>query len=244
MKKTLAAATFAVLGGAGAANAADVYSPAASLKDVPYVAVPTWTGFYIGAHVGGAWADLKTTDTLPSLAGLGNQWSNDTDGVVGGGQLGYNYQLGGNYVIGIEADFGGLGLSQRQTPYGLPTSFYSKLNDGFYTDVTGRLGYAAGPALFYAKGGWAFFDGGLNMTDTALPRSVTKTGVDGWVVGGGIEYKFTPNWGVKGEYRFFDFGEQKLDLYNDGSVFKQELKVNTVTVGVNYYIGNIYSPLK
>ena len=61
MKKILAAATFAVLGVAGAANAADMYSHG-SLKDVPYVAAaPTWTGFYVGAHVGGAWADLRTT---------------------------------------------------------------------------------------------------------------------------------------------------------------------------------------
>ena len=62
MKKTLAAVTVAVLVGvAGAANAADMYSPSGGgFKDVPaYVPPPTWTGFYIGAHVGGAWADLQ-----------------------------------------------------------------------------------------------------------------------------------------------------------------------------------------
>jgi outer membrane immunogenic protein len=242
MKNTLAAATVAVLGMTGAAKAADIYSP--GLKDVPYVAVPSWTGFYLGAHVGGAWGDLKTTDSYAGLAGESNQWSNNSDGIVGGGQLGYNYQVGSSFVVGFEADFGGLGLSQSQTPYGYSTAYYSKLNDGFYADATARLGYAVGPALFYVKGGWAYFDGGLNITDTAFPASVTKKGVDGWVIGGGIEYKFTPNWGVKGEYRYFDFSDQKLDLYNDGTVFKQDLKVNTVTLGVNYYVGNAYSPLK
>ena len=60
MKKTLAAATVAALVGvAGAANAADLYK-GGSLKDAPaYVPPPTWTGFYIGAHVGGFWADIN-----------------------------------------------------------------------------------------------------------------------------------------------------------------------------------------
>ena len=115
MKKTLAAATVAVLGMAGAANAADMYSPA-GLKDVPYVAVPSWTGFYIGAHVGGAYSDLKT-DSSAAFWGTG-QWSNNADGVIGGGQLGYNYQFGGNFVLGFEADFGGMGLSNRQAAFG------------------------------------------------------------------------------------------------------------------------------
>ena len=63
MKKTLAAATVAALVGvAGAANAADLYQ-GGSMKDAPvYVPPPTWTGFYIGAHVGGVWADIKNSD--------------------------------------------------------------------------------------------------------------------------------------------------------------------------------------
>ena len=60
MKKTLAAATIAALVGvAGAANAADLYK-GGSMKDAPvFVPPPTWTGFYIGAHVGGAWANIE-----------------------------------------------------------------------------------------------------------------------------------------------------------------------------------------
>ena len=63
MKKTLAAATVAALMGvAGAANAADL-DKGGSMKDAPaYVPPPTWTGFYIGAHVGGFWADINNRD--------------------------------------------------------------------------------------------------------------------------------------------------------------------------------------
>ena len=60
MKKTLAAAAVALAGAAGAANAADMY--AGGMKDVAFVPPPLWTGLYIGAHVGGAWADLDTAD--------------------------------------------------------------------------------------------------------------------------------------------------------------------------------------
>lgn len=221
-----------------------MYNPTGGgLKDVPYVTVPNWTGFYIGAHVGGAWADLQTTDNNGYWAGPGfkSQWNNTGTGVIGGGQLGYNYQTGA-FVFGVEADFGGLGISHRQTPYGY-SDYYSNIGSGFYGDVTGRLGYAAGPALFYVKGGWAYFDGGLSITDNTVAASVSKQGVDGWTIGGGIEYKINPSWGVKGEYRYFDFGNVTADLV-PGYGFTHQLTANAVTVGVNYYVGNVYSPLK
>ena len=113
MKKTLAAATIAALVGvAGAANAADLYK--GSTKDVPvYVPPPTWTGFYIGAHVGGFWADIKNHD-LDGFMRHGTDWgwNNNNDGVFGGGTVGYNYQTGA-FVFGVEADFGGAGLTNN-----------------------------------------------------------------------------------------------------------------------------------
>src|SRR6516225_3475928 len=118
MKNTLAAATIAALVGvAGAANAADLYK--GSTKDVPaYVPPPLWTGFYIGAHVGGIWADIKNRDLDGFTdAGLARSFNNNNDGVFGGGTVGYNWQAGnwgvgsgaGTVVIGVEADFGGAG---------------------------------------------------------------------------------------------------------------------------------------
>ena len=161
MKKTLAAATIAALVGvAGAANAADLYK--GSTKDVPvYVPPPTWTGFYIGAHVGGFWADIKNHDLDDfMLHGRDWGWNNNNDGVFGGGTVGYNYQTGA-FVFGVEADFGGAGLTNNWNDgvlVGNPGFLHVKNDASFYADVTGRLGYAAGPALFYAKGGWAFLD--------------------------------------------------------------------------------------
>ena len=85
----------------------------------------------------------------------------NNDGVFGGGTIGYNYQTGA-FVFGVEADFGGAGLtSDWNNGVGCWQCRYfcmSKNDANFYADVTGRLGYAAGPALFYVKGGWAFLD--------------------------------------------------------------------------------------
>ena len=238
MKNILAAATVAALAGAsGAANAADIYSPAAGLKDTPYVVAPSWTGFYAGANVGGGFADLRSTINVGGDVG---SLTNDASGVVGGGQLGYNYQTGG-FVFGAEFEFGGLDLQNTALVPGADSG--TTINKGFYLDVTGRLGYAAGPALFYAKGGYAWFDGKVGLSSPIPAENITHSGLNGWTVGGGIEYKITPTWSVKGEYQYFDFGTTDFTPETDVTIHSA-LTVNTVKVGVNYFVGNGYTPLK
>jgi opacity protein-like surface antigen len=264
MKKTLAAATLAALVGvAGAANAADLYK-GGSMKDVPaYVPPPTWTGFYIGAHVGGIWADIRDRDLDGFITpGLARTFNNNNSGVFGGGTVGYNYQAGnwgfgsGAVVIGVEADFGGAGLNNSFNDGLLPTQFgFLRIkNDGnFYADVTGRLGYAVGPALFYAKGGWAFLDTNFTVDGCCLagvPFSIkgNNNGLDGWTVGGGIEYMWSPSWSVKAEYLFFDFSRNhdRADFVDGITTFRfdNELQVNSFKVGLNYHFNNVYTPLK
>src|SRR5436190_6782639 len=69
----------------------------------PMVPLPppfSWTGFYIGGNIGGAWAERHVTDTITGL-----DFSRSSDGVfIAGGQIGYNYQMG-NFVLGVEGDF-------------------------------------------------------------------------------------------------------------------------------------------
>ncbi len=245
MKKTLAAATIAALVGAvGAANAADLYR-GGSMKDVPaYAPPPTWTGFYIGAHVGGIWADINNHN-LDNFAPAANWGNANNDGVFGGGTVGYNYQTGA-FVFGVEADFGGAGLTGNWNNGVVGAgNFWAKNDANFYADVTGRLGYAAGPALFYAKGGWAYLDTNLSVggIDGVGPWSAgVGTGLDGWVVGGGVEYMWSPSWSVKAEYLYFDFNHANTDW---GSFnFERDLTVNSFKVGLNYHFGNVYTPLK
>ena len=253
----VAAGTLAI---ATQVNAADFYG--SGYKDAPIGVAPAWAGFYVGAHVGGALADMRTTDVGYGGAGWGatfpgDKFDNNSNGVIGGGQVGYNYQTGG-FVFGVEADFGGIGLSHATNPYGY-TNYFSSIASGFYTDATGRLGYAAGPALFYVKGGWAYYDGSVSMTDNIgiAPWVCTgftnchssASGLSGWTLGGGIEYKMSPSWSVKGEYRYFDFGSVTnhwVDAYTNPWSFKHQLNADAVTFGINYSLGGCcgYAPLK
>ena len=74
--------------------------------------------------------------------------------------------------------------------------------------MTGRIGYTWGPALLYAKGGYAWRDGDLGVNVAGVPQAFTTTGnnKDGYTVGAGLEYMFAPNWSAKAEYQYYNFG--------------------------------------
>src|SRR3978361_1619505 len=103
MKKLLLSSV-ALLGLTAGAFAADL--PSRRVAPAPYVAVPvfTWTGFYVGVNAGYGFSDNDRNNGSYYGAGT-TYYGNDSsrDGFVGGGQIGYNYQIG-NFVIGIEAD--------------------------------------------------------------------------------------------------------------------------------------------
>jgi len=107
--------------------------------------------------------------------------------------------------------------------------------------VTGRLGYTWGPALLYAKGGYAWRDGNnIGVTVAGVPQGFTTSGnrKDGYTVGGGLEYMFAPNWSAKAEYQYYNFGNTTFatgpaDIV--GTRFRND--EHTVKVGVNYRFG-------
>jgi len=204
------------------ANATDIYR--GGLKDGPpppvYVAAPIWSGFYIG--VNGGYGETANDGPLSPAGGFG------------GGQIGYNWQGLFGYspwVIGIEADFQGAGISDS-VGFG-PDYLQNSLN--WFGTVRGRVGYAFGPALLYATGGFAY--GEVESKGFLFDVSETQTG---YVVGGGLEYKFNPAWSVKGEYQFIN-----LDANNwngagplNGSLFSDRSEINTFRVGLNYAFGH------
>ncbi len=233
MQKTLAAAAIAaVLGTAGAANAADFYSP--GFKDGPVTSFPLWSGWYAGAHIGGAWGSLDVTDDQTNV-----KFSNDTSGVFGGGQFGYLYQLG-RLVIGPEVDLGGMSLSHSGAEPGVAVD---KIGSGFYMDFTGRAGLAFGPSLVYIKGGYTYYDGNMSLSDATGTSSTPARG--GYTVGAGVEYLFTPAWSVKAEYQYFDYSMKASQFTTPGgNVYDFDPTVQTFKVGFNYHLGGVYAPLK
>src|SRR2546421_9628402 len=97
----------------GAAMAADISRPV--YKAPPAGALPVtydWTGFYVGGHVGYGWAQKEWQDSF----GLFNV-SNTPNGFLGGGQAGFNYQIG-QFVLGAEGDFSWTGINGGRTVLG------------------------------------------------------------------------------------------------------------------------------
>ena len=230
----------------GIASSVILASSAAALADGmpsrgPSCCAPySWAGFYLGANVGAAWGDLTTRDRDENNVTFKNR---STD-VFGGGQIGFNLQRG-NWVFGPEVDLGGMGLSHTAIEPG-DTHIRSRIESGFYGDVTGRLGYAFGPTLLYGKGGFAFTEGGISNTDVG-EFTAKVTGLTGWTAGGGIEYKINPAWSLKAEYLHFDFGSERIVNHSDGDRYDNKLSIDTVKVGVNFHFGEgttRYAPLK
>ena len=273
------------------ANAADIYAPVpGGYKDIPVIApVPVWTGFYAGINMGAAWSQLNvdrfyepgyTTCVAPGVNGGGYCFGGDrlnSTNAFGGGQFGYNWQGWGNFVVGLEVDLEGIaggnersffGVTHPVGAVGTPISATFKENGGFAGDVTGRLGYAWGNWMLYAKGGFAWFNPDISARATAYDgRGVpvatiggfnNDTTLTGWTIGGGVEWLLNPNWSVKVEYLYYDFGLNDRDwnatycpasgascsTYGSWRVFDHDLTVNTVKLGVNYHLTSGYVPLK
>src|SRR5215813_3013119 len=152
MKKhtVFALAVLASLCGVGVANAADLQKAPVYTKAPPPVEVFNWTGFYVGVNVG-----------YSAGAGRVNGFtgSSDLNGIIGGGQVGYNWQgMGSPWIFGIEVDGQGSGQedSASATIVGAGTATLTESIPWFAT-FRGRIGYAVTPmVMIYATGGGAY----------------------------------------------------------------------------------------
>jgi outer membrane immunogenic protein len=199
------------------------------------VATANWTGFYLGGNVGSGTSRDRSTIADPAGNTLA-RFNLAPDGLIGGGQIGYNWQAG-NIVYGLETDFQGSTMEDNKTfciacGPGVTADFNSKLQ--WLGTVRGRLGYAVGPSLFYATGGFAY--GNVKTAINEVSFSDTRTG---WTVGGGIETPFTllglfgPNWTSTTEYLYVDLGRSNYDL--GPAVLTTGAQEHIFRTGLNYH---------
>jgi outer membrane immunogenic protein len=203
MKKLfLAGVALAVLS-AGAAAAADLPRRSAPVAPAPVVAaipVFTWTGFYAGVNGGYAFGE-GSRRLIDTTTGATAVVSGDDEGFIGGGQVGFNYQIG-TFVVGLETDiqYADLGGEDQFTVGG--TTFRTRGSDNYFGTLRGRAGLAFDRFMVYGTGGLAYGDVGSFGTE----------GV-GWTAGGGVEYAFTNNITAKVEGLYVS-----LDRNNDAYV--------------------------
>jgi len=114
-------------------------------------------------------------------------------------------------------------------------------SSGWYGDITARAGYTYGNALFYAKGGVAFFNGDVAVTDPYGGILQSSGNYTGWTIGAGIEYIINPRWSAKVEYMYFDFGNDNCN--SSLGHFDNSLTVNTIKVGFNFLLHSPVGPL-
>ena len=223
---TLITATALSIGLGQMALAADL--PARPAYQAPAMVVPvsTWSGCYVGGNVGASWGGGSI-----SGSGGGTASGSSNAGFTGGGQFGCDYQTGA-LVIGIRNLINWSDLSFNST---LAAGGSIDVKNNWVDLLTGRLGYAVQPNwLLYFQGGGAWTHGTVQQFNGAGTQiGQTDRNRTGWTVGGGSEYKFTPNWSVFVEYNYASFGSKQVTLPS-GTLLGVSTNPSLVLFGANY----------
>jgi outer membrane immunogenic protein len=240
---------FAAVAMTGSAFAADM-APRYTKAPPPLpVVVYNWTGCYIGGNVGGGWHKIDQTGVspvggaafVPPLA-LG---SSEGSQVIGGAQIGCDYQFAGNWVVGVQGmfDFGNINSSDNFPDPRVNTFFQQTRTRDIFTG-TARVGYLFAPqVLAYVKGGGAWTNTSTRVFGTVPALFLSESASNdrtGWTVGGGVEWMFAPNWSVFAEYNYMDFGRENINFTAAPGTFglpttnSTRLQMQTALVGVNY----------
>jgi outer membrane immunogenic protein len=200
-----------------------------------YVAPPppppfTWAGFYVGGNIGGAWATSTLTDDFTDTI-----LDIDHSGFIGGGQLGFNYQIR-NLVIGIEWNFDWTSISETGDGVTVPLvgTLQASADTDWVTTVAARVGLTMDRWLVFMKfgGGWVRSSAGItNLTTGAVARTSDTHG--GWLVGGGVEYAFTSHWTAKVEFEALELSDRTVTgPFGDTFTFERDLQM--LKIGLNY----------
>jgi outer membrane immunogenic protein len=200
-------------------------------------AIYNWTGCYLGGNFGTVFAaETWTLASAPAGTVLSNY---TTNGLLGGGQAGCNYQIS-KFVFGIQGDLEAMNASGTGTDaFNAALTDRSTISD--LASVAGRFGYAWDRILFYGKGGGAWqrdkFDMFVTATNTLATSTINVTRA-GWTVGGGIEYAITDHFLMFFEYDYYDFGNSTSSFVVPPaeSVAIRESE-SVVKVGVNWKFG-------
>jgi outer membrane immunogenic protein len=213
MKRLLLASTCLALSST-VSMAADMSVP---YSKAPPMAAPvfSWTGCYVGAHVGGG----TMTSNFEGSSGTA---TNGT-GAVAGGQAGCNYQ-DGNWVFGVEGEgyWSGLKITDRDSSIANLVnnnsvgSFSETVKNTADFTIAARAGITFDRTLIYAKGGWAWGQTKFNSIEVCCGAGATTSTfassgtLDGFLVGAGVEHALTRNWTVKFEYNYIAYGNKEF----------------------------------
>jgi high affinity Mn2+ porin len=197
-----------------------------------------WNGFYGGAHLSGAWLQNAVTTTDPiGPIGIGSPSS-----FAGGAQIGVNFAMWSNFMVGMEADISGTFLHGSAAASNPAFAVLYDDKTEFFGTARGRVGYIWTNWLFYGTGGFAWSHEQVTRTQQAGVIGGAGPGTVepvfalplGWVAGAGLEWAFLPSWTVRLEYLHLDLGPQPFLFATSGVNRSVESTIDVFRVGLNY----------
>lgn len=201
----------------------------------------SFDGCYVGLYAGHAWGEDKGI-SHDQATGAKNGWEQKTypTGIQYGVLTGYNWHLENNLVLGVEGDYEGRADdSDRdyQELNGVTDTDYSATSKiTAATSLRGRLGYLLNAqTLVYTTAGYAAADIKRKWHDdfnaTAESHSDWQ---DGWTAGVGAEYLLSDRISTRLEYRYSDYGTEKVAVNMWNERYKQSLTDQSLSAGVAY----------
>jgi outer membrane immunogenic protein len=179
----------------------------------------SWTGFYFGANAGAGWSSTDMTNLGPEIffdAPVGASDRLASRGMLGGGQIGYNIQMG-TVVVGLEGMWNASKLKDdNSSTFSLNDTWIAEISQLY--SITGRLGIVNGNWMPYVKGGFAGARVTSSMTrpaDVPFISQATEWHA-GWTVGVGTEYAFDRSWTVGVGYDYYSFGSKDVSAVRTG----------------------------
>lgn len=219
---------------------------AAAFVSTGAVQAQDWTGMYVGIEAGSAATDLDFC--LSCIVDGFEGWADpdprslSLEGMNYGIYAGTNVAQVGNMVYGFEVGYSSSGgtLSDIYLEDMLPDNEGYEASVNYLASARARVGLATGNMLIYATGGVATASVTLDNPEyDGIPFQTTflDSNHTGTVVGAGIEYMFSDNWIVRGQYLAYDFGSAVTDNNNEFEDYDDNsasLSTSVASVGVAY----------
>lgn len=223
----------ALLGLPAGAQAADLPAARPMYKaPAPAAAPRDWSGIYVGAQVGYGWGQSSGTQNADGTFFPVVPYALDPGGVLAGGHIGFNYQIGA-LVVGGEADIEASNLHGDTTISAFDQTYFFNAKADTLASVRGRIGWAHDALMLYGTGGVAW--GHV----TTPPLDTLNGWRTGWTVGAGAEYALPRDWSARIEYRYTDLGQASSFDPNLNSTDDNKLSFHAVRLGVSRKLGGM-----
>ena len=175
----------------------------------------SWSGFYIGAHVGYGYA--VTAVNAPDLALTSRIIGAGSKGFVAGGLGGYNYMLSSRWVGGIEIDGSWQDIKTKATLLNFEGEIKGSMD--WSASVRARLGFLVTPSMMlFGTAGWSWSSLDISINQSGGFVEQHSDSISGPQAGFGVETMWTENWLVRTEYlhSFYDRVEFNTTVLNGG----------------------------